>query len=147
LLEVLVSIFVITIGIVTAVNLIGSAIGSVAISKSQIIAVNLCQEGLEVVRNIRDTNWEEQEIWNNGLSNGDYQVAYNSTSLSPFSDNPLLVDDILYQYLDGDATPFYREITINNIDDYALEVVSRVTWSQRGRDFEVVAKTRLYDWR
>jgi len=147
LLEVLVSIFVITIGIVTAVNLIGSAIGSVAISKSQIIAVNLCQEGLEVVRNIRDTNWEEQEIWNNGLSNGDYQVAYNSTSLSPFLDNPLLVDDILYQYLDGDTTPFYRRITINNIDDHTLEVVSKVTWRQRGRDFEVVAKTRLYDWR
>jgi len=48
LLEVLVSIFVITIGIVAAVNLIGSAIGNVAISKSQIIAVNLCQEGKQI---------------------------------------------------------------------------------------------------
>jgi len=64
-----------------------------------------------------------------------------------FSDNPLLVDDILYQYLDGDTTPFYRKITINNIDDHTLEVVSKVTWRQRGRNLEVVAKTRLYDWR
>jgi len=147
LLEVLVSIFVITIGIVAVVNLVSSAIGSVAINKSEIIAVNLAQEGLEIVRNIRDTNWQQGESWNNGLSSGEYQVAYDSNTLFVYSGNPLLIDDIMYQYNSGDPTPFYRKIIIDTINEYSIEVTSQVTWGQRGRNFEVIAKTILYDWR
>ncbi len=148
LIEVLISIFVITIGVVAGLNLLSSVVGSVAINKSQVIATNLSQEGLEIVRNIRDTNWQEDDSWDNGLSAGEYRAEYNSDSLLPLSDNPPLQisSDSLYQYGSGDDTIFHRKIIIENITN-GIEVTSKVTWSQRGKSFEASAISRLYDWR
>jgi len=149
LIEVIIAIFVITIGIVAVVNLISSAIGSVAISESQVIATNLCQEGLEVVRNIRDSNWEKAESWNNGLSNGNYRIEYNSNALLALSDNPALKlnSNGYYQYSSGNDTLFHRKITINNINDHELDAISEVGWRQRGKSVNTRAKIKLYDWR
>lgn len=149
LIEVIIAIFVITIGIVAVVNLVSSAIGSVAISESQVIATNLCQEGLEVVRNIRDSNWKIGESWNNGLSSGDYRIEYNSNNLLSISGNPALKLDSngYYQYSNGSDTLFHRKITINNINDHELDAISEISWSQRGKSFDVTAKIKLYDWR
>lgn len=148
LIEVLISIFVITIGIVAALNLLSSVIGDVAVNKSQVIATNLCQEGLEIVRNIRDTNWQEDESWNNGLSAGEYRAEYNSDSLLSLSDNPPLQssDDYLYQYGLGENTIFHRKIIIENLTN-GIEITSKVTWDQGGKSFEVSAISRLYGWR
>ena len=149
LLEVIIATFVITIGIVAVVNLVGSAIGSVAISESQVIATNLCQEGLEVVRNIRDSNWDAGELWNNGLSSGDHRIEYNSNNLLSLSGNLALKLDSngYYQYSSGNDTLFHRKITVNNINDHEIDVISEVSWSQRGKSFDVSAKIKLYDWR
>ena len=57
LLEVLVAITVLTVGLVGVVGLINYNISISRTSPEKIIAVNLAQEGIEVVRNIRDSNW------------------------------------------------------------------------------------------
>jgi len=155
LLEVIIAIFVITTGIVGAMNLINYSISSVAVSKSQIIASGLSQEGLEVVRNIRDTNWAEQFInpgllWNDNLADGDYYVQYNSNSLLRLGANPVLNINSNGFYLYNTIEPntlFRRKITITNISANEIKVVSEVTWAERGHSFSVSAEERLFNWK
>jgi len=155
LIEVILAVFVITIGITGAVNLATYSISNVAVGKSQIIATNLSQEGLEIIRNIRDSNWLKDIDWNDGLkTDGDYRVQYNSLDLLDISDSPALnidntnPDYVVYLYDDGKPkSRFSRKISIANINSYEIKVVSEVTWKERGHDYEVNAETRLYDWK
>jgi len=163
-LEVIIAIFVITIGIIGAVNLISYSISSVAVAKSKIIAANLAQEGMELVRNIRDTNWLKQFsdpslAWDDVLididgpddcsGSGGCQVQYNNTGLIFLAGNPVLKIDSngFYQYSSGTNTLFSRKITIISISAYEIKVVSEVGWSERGRDFNVSAEERLFNWK
>jgi type II secretory pathway pseudopilin PulG len=57
LLEVLLAIVVLIIGATTATSLILSAMKANAFNKDSLIALNLAQEGIEYMRNLRDTNW------------------------------------------------------------------------------------------
>jgi len=57
LLETLVAIAVITVGLVGVIGLIAYTISISRVSPNKVIAANLAQEGIEAVRNIRDSNW------------------------------------------------------------------------------------------
>ena len=149
IIEVLIAIFVIIIGITGAMNLINFTISSVAISKSQTIAVNLAQEGMEIVRSIRDSNWLEDIVWDSGLVAGDYRVQYDNNSLLLFSGNPVLKinSNGFYQYDSGTDTRFKRKMTISDVSANEIKVVSEVTWDERGKSYDTSAETRLYDWK
>lgn len=159
LLEVLVAIFVIIIGVTGAVNLISYTVSGVVIGKSQIIATNLAQEGIEIVRNIRDSNWIEQRsdpglAWNDGLGADDWSVQYNSPSLLSFTNVPLQLNsngfygyDGVQGYAGGTDTRFKRTITITNISGNEIKVVSQISWSERGRSYTVNAEDRLFNWK
>lgn len=154
LLEVIASIFIITIGIVGILSLITMSISGALISKSKLIASNLNREGIEVVRNIRDSNWIEQRtdsdvLWNQGLSPGEYRVEYDSQELLSLSGNPALKlsSNGRYQYDNGSDSMFHRKISIENISSGEIKVICEVTWSQRGRSLNVLAEQRLYNWK
>lgn len=148
--EVLIAIFVITVGITSSLSLINFSISSAAVGKSQIIAASLAQEGMEIIRNIRDSNWLEDVAWDQGLTgcSAGCRVQYDDHSLRSLSGNPVLELDSndLYQYSPATPTHFKRKITINSVGLY-LKVVSEVTWSERGRDLDISAEDRLYDWK
>ncbi len=57
ILEVIISAFVLSIGIVAVMGLISSSLKNSVDSRNQIIASELAQEGVELVRNVRDTNY------------------------------------------------------------------------------------------
>lgn len=150
LLEVLIAIFIITIGITGSLSLISYSISSATVGKSQVIVANLVQEGIEVIRNIRDSNWLEDVAWDDGLDgcSAGCRVQYNSLGLLASSSDNLLIDgDGFYQYTIGSETLFEREITITSISTDQIKVVSEVTWKERGRDFNISAENRLYDWK
>ncbi|MCK4453842.1 prepilin-type N-terminal cleavage/methylation domain-containing protein [Candidatus Parcubacteria bacterium] len=67
LLEVLVAITVITVGLVGIVGLIVYNISISRVSSNKVIAVNLAQEGIEAVKNIRDSNWLAKKDWYEGI--------------------------------------------------------------------------------
>ena len=104
-------------------------------SESQIIASNLAREGIEVVRNIRDSNWLKQDTdptveWDEGLKEAD---PLNVTAIADFDkDNNAWqlifeVNDIndvdarlyrqggIYQHKNGQPTIFYRLLTLHSI--------------------------------
>ncbi|MFA5106787.1 MAG: prepilin-type N-terminal cleavage/methylation domain-containing protein [Patescibacteria group bacterium] len=95
LLEVVVAIFVITVGLISALALIISSITGARTSKYQLAAGNLARQAIEVVRVQRDSNWLEIEsgsldpgLWDQNLSgNG---MIY--TGIINFQDDPALAD-------------------------------------------------------
>ncbi len=72
LIEVVIGIAVITLIITAAAELTRSSIRMGSITSNELIANHLAEEGLEVVRNIRDSNWLRNQRWDKGLEDGDY---------------------------------------------------------------------------
>lgn len=149
LIETIVAVGIITVGLVSALTLITNSLFYVSSIGDRLIAANLTAEGLEVARNIRDNNWLADLSWNNGLSNGDYQASYNSTTLSSYGGNPLLFDSAigLYNYSSGASTPYVRKISISNPSNYEIRVISTVTWQRRGMTYSTSAESHLFNWK
>jgi len=151
LMEVIIAIAIITTALISIMVLITFSISSIRVAKSKIIATNLAQEGLEIVRNIRDSNWlsykRASENWRDGLQPGDYRVQYNQLGLLSFSALPLRKNSNgFYQYDSGNNTPFYRKITIEHVADNQIKVKVEVNWQERGKNQIIQAEDRLYNW-
>lgn len=148
LLETIIALFILTAGILSVIGLILTTTRSLALTKDQTIAANLAQEGIEIVRSIRDTNWLEAEEFNNGLAPGDYCSDYTSSSLSLCSNFGLIWDGTGYAHGVGSQTPFARSLHIENGADEQginfVQVTSTVSW---GASNSINTQDRLYDWR
>lgn len=97
--EVMIGMMILTVAIVSASNLLTGIIDSNRNNLTTLQAYYLSQEGLEIVRNIRDTNWlhnkdwlgkGSEQVWGGQLKFGDFSVkvvdaAGNST---PEKDDP-----------------------------------------------------------
>ncbi len=149
LLETVVAIGIVVVGLASALALLSSSVSAVAVVRQRIAAANLVQEGIEVTRNIRDTNWLKGFPWNQGLANGDYQVEWSSSALVPYGDTFLLFDSTsnLYNYTTGNPTEFKRRIKITNLSAIEMMVEVTVTWDNRGRALTVAAEDHLFDWK
>lgn len=148
LVETLVSMAVLTMGIIPALALSNNAVSVAFVIRDDLIAAGLAQEGIEVVQAIRDDNWLNNRPFDTGLSDGDYQLEWDSTSLSTFSGGPLKVDNGLYNYSSGTASPFTRDIIITKVNDGELKVVSRITWQTRTNDAKTTsAEEHLFNWK
>lgn len=55
--EVMISVFVLSVGMIAIITLMSGSLRDSLDSRNQIIASGLAQEGTELVKNIRDTNW------------------------------------------------------------------------------------------
>jgi len=80
LLEVLIALVVLIIGSVTATSLIITSLKANLYNKDALIALNLAQEGIEYMRNTRDTNWmkfsaDTQHCWNTAPSAASCQIS------------------------------------------------------------------------
>jgi type II secretory pathway pseudopilin PulG len=149
LLEAIVAIFLITVGIFGISGLISQMITSSTISRQKLIAAYLAQEGIEIVRNIRDKNLIEGRNWDDGLAAGDWQADYDDQTLFPYSDTFLNLETSsgLYGYGTGNPTIFKRKITINKPQADILEVKVQIFWSEKGRSNIFIAQGNLYNWR
>lgn len=138
--EVIISLFVITVGIVAAVGLIAKSISQSIDSRNEIIAAQLAQEGSELVRNLRDNTFIVDSAnpfkW---LTDGNkcIDVTKNTSAtvdpnLSCPGGNYALKYDTngRYQYGSGDATRFSRNVAITTPASPAgKRVISTVWWS------------------
>ena len=159
LMEAIVAIFVITAGIVGVLSLVTQTISSAIVSEDKLIAAYLAQEGIEIIRNIRDTNWIEAETyfndWNEGLTgcSGGCEADYTTSSIldptlpSYNGGRFLKIDGGFYNYTSGTDTKFKRKITIGSgpIAD-SLNVKVEVFWQEKGKTFNVPAQENLYNW-
>lgn len=70
LVEMIVAIAIILTGLIGALALAISNLSGSTEAGTRVIATNLAREGIDVVRNIRDTNWLSNLDWDNGLHSG-----------------------------------------------------------------------------
>lgn len=157
LLEVIAAILIITIGLVGVLSLVIQNIQAQYINKNVFIASGLAQEGLELVRNIRDLNWlTPGETWNQDIvGDGTYTIDYGDRSSINTAVNNLN-DTGARLYIDGNgfythqtsatATNFYRLITVIDNTDY-LDVKCAIRWQDGRQNHDFTAETYLYNWR
>lgn len=152
LIELIVAVFLIIVGTLGSFTLIQRIVSFTSISSSNLVAAYLAQEGIEVVRNTRDTNYLKGDAWDDGLdacSTG-CEVDYESFNLSPDLGRFLNIGgdfgDYFYTYNAGFTTIYKRKITIVPQVD-VLDVLVEVYWQERGNSHQVTAQTKLYNWR
>lgn len=152
LIEVIVALGIISLVSVGVMFAISLSLSSAAKIKNDLIAANFAQEGLEIVRGIRDRDWHLGNIFGSSLANGTYIVDWNSQSLLSFSDTFLKIDaNGLYNYSSGQDTVFKRKIIIENSgqNPSTVEKVAKVevSWQERSGPKTIQAELRLFNWR
>jgi len=79
IIEILIWIFIFTLWLISIYLLITSSLNLNLISKNQIIAWNLSKEWIELIRNIRDSNYINHHKWNqlNPRESTDYSLVFD----------------------------------------------------------------------
>lgn len=153
LVEVVVILFIISLALVGVLSLIVQSLNSQTYNKNNLIAYQLGQEGMELVRRVRDSNWRAGQTWNTNLEDGDYYMDYLDT-VPQVLDAPeqklLRLDGEGFYFHDesGLATSsgFSRVINITT-DGEALVLTVTISWLDHGRNYSYELATLLYDWR
>lgn len=121
--------------------------------RNTLISSGLAQEGVEVVRAIRDANWFRGVAFDTGLTTCAAGCAFQFDSTAPkggVSVGTFLSLDPatgLYQYDRGTPTLFKRSVTIvPGTAPSELVVQSRVDWMERTQPKNVIIEYHLYDW-
>ncbi|HUY69427.1 MAG TPA: hypothetical protein VMU70_00135, partial [Candidatus Tyrphobacter sp.] len=157
--------------VIGIVGLVSRAVAESRVVADQTKAAYLASEGLEITKNILDSNGQP---WNSGFSGGSYEVDYESTTLG--KDRSQLVPpctaadltDCQQLYFDSTAglygypssfpvidsvtpTTFKRVITIvvpSGSNNNEIDATSTVSWvSKSGTPSEISVSTDFFNWR
>ena len=74
--EVVTVLFIVSLGLVGVLSLIVQNIQSQNVNKGALMAYQLAQEGIELVRHTRDSNWAAGQSWQANLSPNHYTIDY-----------------------------------------------------------------------
>lgn len=152
LIEMLTAGFVIIVGLIAVMSLMHRASLGSEIASSRLTAAYLAQEGLEIVRNIRDSNWLEQAenpdvLWDQGLDNGDWEADFDDSALTPWQNRNLRIGGSFYNYDAGTETKFKRRINLSKPGPNFLSVSVEVSWQNRGIPYSLSVQEDLYNWK
>jgi len=156
LLDVIVATGLILTGVVAITALLWQITTSARYSADRFVATNLAQEGVEIVRSMRDSNWIGGGNWDNGLAGGNsdgYYVAFdarpdqNVLQNCPAQCPALKLDPAtkFYNYTAGSVTKFIRTIKITNSGSNYIQVISDVKWGS-GEANKVTIEDIFYNW-
>jgi len=163
LLEVILAITVLTLATGGSLVLISQTLSSVSQIQSRLIASYLLQEGMEIIKNIRDSNWLKGNDFDNGLDAGDWEIDYNGTALAScsfpcdYNNNLrfLKTDGGFYNYSEGQDSKFKRKITISDKQDLddppdgkmdRFKISLEVFWKEKGETYSIKIQEFLYNW-
>lgn len=99
LIELLVAMVVIIIGLTAAAGVVFSNIRVQEISSDRLVASNLSREGIEYVKEIRDSNWLSGSPFNTGMNSGTDYTAVPIWTMGTFTGldfGPTLITDDNY---------------------------------------------------
>lgn len=146
-LEVMLSVFILVVGIMAAITLMGKSIKESLDSRNQIVASLLAQEGAELVRNIRDNNWATGAVTFNNINNGTCRIdpvnnVVSGVNLPQCAGQSKVLKynsgTFKYEHISGTNTKFLRQVIIaNGATADEKSIISMVTWS--GVSFPAVA--------
>lgn len=155
IIEVMVSVGVVSVGMLGVVSLMMQNIQVQIVNKNNLIASMLAQEGIELIRHFRDTNWLDSAApsFSSGIpsvSTVDRGGIYSAVGLDfGNSATDLKTDDGGFYMHNGTASTMFKRlvyVTVSDDGDY-MDVKSIVRWSKNNNNHDYVAETLLYDWR
>ena len=157
LMEVVVILFVLSIGILSVISLMRRSLQFKSLERNLVIATYLSQEGIEVIKNIRDTNIILGLDYDNfdgfgsaGIGTSTYKVDYYgllATSSISIDDSILQFDNNgFFRHLEsGENSIFKRLITVRAETTASTSIESWVRWSEKGQNYDYKLETILYD--
>lgn len=137
--EVLISVFLISIALTTIMTMYNAGVKEIIDERDSVIASLLAQEGVELIRNIRDNNWANGDSSFLDIDDSTAGCRIDVGSINICEDSP---PDYLLSYSgsfyvhdsSGSATRFSRKVIINTIASSPdeKEILSIVTWDYSG---------------
>lgn len=164
LIEVMVVIAVLSLGMLSIASLVRQSVKAENISKTRLLSQELAQEGIEMMRRVRDNNFIEAGF---GGSSPDWLAGMevgNSYKIAFLMDEPELVNSIsearlqiinngyyIGFYTHDSSYPdsnFYRKIDVEAVlgEPEAVRLVSTVMWKEGSYDASYSVEAKLYDW-
>lgn len=140
LIEVLITLVILSVGITGVSTLMTGNIRNSVETKNQIIASELAQEGLELVKNLKDNN---SLVFATEVADGsDYRID-GASSYSDFKSSPIsfsgninkklnLDGSGFYSHAAGKESGFYRKIEITITPSRTVEATAYVAWNPTG---------------
>lgn len=153
LIEIIVVLFIITMALLGILSLITQSIRAQDYNKKVIIANQLSQEGIELIRRVRDNNWKNSNPFNLNLATNlneekTYIMDFKDSIPSETSDYSLQINDdgfFVHESL-FENSGFSRMIEVELINEDILRIQSTVYWKSFGGDQEYTTEALLYDW-
>lgn len=172
LIETLVAVSIFAGSILALVAVLSNNLADTQYAKKKVIATYLAQEGVEYIRNIRDTyvlyETSEGQGWidfqtaisdcledegNPGSGSCDFAVDDSVVNFVPCVGGNcrqiLYDDDTGYGYQNGENSGFVRKIVgkqIGGIGSNEILIVSTVYWTQGSGNYEVSLTDNLFNW-
>lgn len=156
LIEIVTVILVVTVGIVGVFGLAQDTASSSRLVTHELTATYLAQEGIEIVRSVRDSNWlaqrmDEETTWDENLESGIYRTDYTQLGeddplQTTDTDAPLETDGEGFSYSGEEESIFAREIELDNQGDQIVVTVT-VSFDFGGKERTITTKEILYNWR
>jgi len=155
LIELVITCFVISMGVIGAFTVIQRIVFYTSFSFSRSVAGYLAQEGIEIIRNIRDSNWlDPTSDWDDGINAGpSYYLDYQSQSFPDPDCSGKEYLEILssggkefWQCSSNPSAKFKRKITITKPEADKIEVLVEVEWQEHGEAYKVSSQENLYNW-
>jgi len=153
IIEIIIAIFILCIGIIGVYSAFSAVSILTSDSADRLVAAYLSQEGIEIIRNIRDANWllcfGSLCYWTDHLTDcaAGCEVDYKNSPIGVYSSggtHGLIIQwanngryletdsDGFYRYLTNEnPTKFKRKVSIILLGNYAMRVVSEVSWDKR----------------
>jgi prepilin-type N-terminal cleavage/methylation domain-containing protein len=152
LIETMIGVMLLGSVLVGPVTFLTSTFTRTGASEDKLTALYLSQEGIELVRLIRDNNVLAEVPWNQGLSDGSYEIDYDSGLTSYSAPGTTLLYDAssvpagIYSYNSGVATRFRRYVVLSASAPDQMSVTSIVSWTDRSATKSVQLKETIYNW-
>ena len=162
LIESIIAISILVTGILAVYYVFAGLSNQAKSSSNKLGAIYLAQEGIEIIRNIRDSNWINDRDWLYGITNisecsegcsyeADYRTGTNGLyPITSFIDDGRFLNlDLLglYSYGSDDLSNIYkREIILYLQDDNTLKISCIVNWFYNNNSYSVQIDEVLYNW-
>jgi len=160
LIEAMVAVSLMLVGLLGIFSVLSRSLGLSRVAADQFVAVNLAIEGIELSKNLLDSNYIQGNAFNSPGFTGEEGLAvdYKSDSMgstdsgSNNCDGPELYFDSISGFYtceriaDG-FSRYSRSIDVIN-ETYRVKVISTVTWTARGGiESKVSVEDHFYSWR
>src|SRR3972149_3223188 len=154
LVETLIAISIFSISVLALMSVLGQGISNTNYAKQKILASYLAQEGVEYIRNMRDTyvlysatstlGWSAFNTKLNDASCGGVNGCYFDNRNVSFSDTTMPMTDLILSACLSSGCP--RKIQISQPDGNQTKISSTVSWTQGSGVYSTTFSESLFNW-